>query len=400
MKVEQIYEVVNALTPQYIGDEAVTVTDNDTLVDVGSKVINLDNLDKYVNSLIDQIGKIMFVNRVYTTKIPSLHMEGWEYGAIMEKIEYDGLPEAEINQSWNLIDGESYDPNIFTQPKVNARFFSKKNTYDIPMSFAERQVKSAFQSTTQLNSFFSMIENAIQKSMTVKMDELAMNALNIRMVSTMKYYNGNATPQWIKLATLANAAGVLDAIPSDFADKEKLLYNPDFIRFASMTMKRIAERMQRLSVQFNTGHVIRFTPDAQLKLILHSDFVSAAGAYLESDTFHNEFVALPQADTVPFWVAPGLTYAFEDTSTILTNNPYLVDTADSYKVKQPAVATETTYKGVIGVMFDSYAVAVCNMDRRVTSNYNGRAEFYNNWYKFDAGYFNDLNENMVVFTLD
>lgn len=400
MKVEQVYDVVNKLSAQYIGEDAIEVTDNDSLVDVGSKVINLDNLDKYVNSLIDQIGKIMFVNRVYTTKVPSLHMEGWEYGAIMEKIEYDGIPEAEINQTWNLTDGETYDPNIFTQPKVTARFFSKKNTYDIPMSFAERQVKTAFQSTTQLNSFFSMIENAIQKSMTVKMDELAMNALNQRMVSSIKYYSGDDTPQHIKLATLAAAAGVISSVPVTIADKELLLYNPEFIRFASMIMKRIATRMQRLSVIFNTGHVIRFTPDAQLKMILHSDFVSAAGAYLQSDTFHDEFVALPQADTVPFWVAPGKTYAFEDTSTILSSNPYLVDDTDDYKIKQASPAASATYKGVIGVMFDSYAVAVCNMDRRVTSNYNGRAEFYNNWYKFDAGYFNDLNENMVVFTLN
>lgn len=398
MKVEQIYQVVNTLTKQYIGDEAIEVVDNASLIDIGSKVINLDNLDKYVNSLIDQIGKIMFVDRVYSSKVPSLYMEAWEYGAILEKIEYDGLPEAEVNQSWNLIDGQSYDPNVFTQPKVNARFFSKKNTYDIPMSFAGRQVKSAFQSTTQLNSFFAMIENAIQKSMTVKMDELAMNALVTRMVSSMKYYSGDPTPQYIKLATLAAAQGVITAVPSTFAEKEKLLYDPEFIRFVSMSMKRIKDRMERLSILFNTGRVLRFTPSDNVRLILHSDFISAASAYLESDTFHNDLVALPTSDSVPYWVAPGTDYSFEATSTILTNKPYLVDDDDDYKVKQSD--TSATYKGVIGVMFDSYAVAVCNLDRRVTSNYNGRAEFYNNWYKFDAGYFNDINENMVVFTLD
>ena len=398
MKVEQIYEVVNDLTKQYIGEDAITVVDNASLVDVGSKVINLDNLDKYVNSLIDQIGKIMFVDRVYSSKVPSLYMEAWEYGAILEKIEYDGLPEAEINQSWNLVDGQSYDPNIFTQPKVNARFFSKKITYDIPMSFAERQVKSAFQSTTQLNSFFSMIENAIRKSMTVKMDELAINALSTRAISCMKYYSGDPTPQYIKLATLAAAQGVISAVPGTLTDKEKLLYDPEFIRFASMTMKRIKDRMERLSILFNTGRVLRFTPSDKLRLILHSDFVSAASAYLESDTFHNELVALPSADTVPYWIAPGTGYDFEATSTIVTNKPYLIDDDDDYKVKQSDTAV--TYSGIIGVMFDAYAVAVCNLDQRVTSNYNGRAEFYNNWYKFDAGYFNDLNENMVVFTLD
>ena len=48
-------------------------------------------------------------------------------------------------------------------------------------------------------------------------------------------------------------------------------------------------------------------------------------------------------------------------------------------------------------MFDRDALGVTNLDRRVTTNYNPKAEFYTNWYKMDAGYFNDTNENFVVF---
>ena len=42
-------------------------------------------------------------------------------------------------------------------------------------------------------------------------------------------------------------------------------------------------------------------------------------------------------------------------------------------------------------------MGVTSLDRRVTTNYNAKGEFFNNYYKFDAGYFNDLNENFVVF---
>ena len=48
-------------------------------------------------------------------------------------------------------------------------------------------------------------------------------------------------------------------------------------------------------------------------------------------------------------------------------------------------------------MFDRDAIGVSNLDRRVTTNYNPRAEFYTNFYKFDAGYYSDLSENFVVF---
>ena len=56
-----------------------------------------------------------------------------------------------------------------------------------------------------------------------------------------------------------------------------------------------------------------------------------------------------------------------------------------------------TYSGILGVMFDRNALGVANMDRRVTSQYNPKGEFYNNFYKMDAGYFVDGNENTVVF---
>ena len=58
-----------------------------------------------------------------------------------------------------------------------------------------------------------------------------------------------------------------------------------------------------------------------------------------------------------------------------------------------------TVHNVVGIAFDRDALGVSNLDRRVTTNWNPKAEFTNNWYKFDAGYFNDFNENIVVFTL-
>ena len=58
---------------------------------------------------------------------------------------------------------------------------------------------------------------------------------------------------------------------------------------------------------------------------------------------------------------------------------------------------EVEASGILGVMFDVNAVGVANLDRRVTSHYNAKAEFYTNYYKADAGYYNDLNENFLVF---
>ena len=78
MKVEQIYEIVNSLTQQYIGESQVVETDLSNVVDIGKSVMDLSRLDNYVRSLVDHIGKVVFVNRAYRGKTPSLYMDGWE----------------------------------------------------------------------------------------------------------------------------------------------------------------------------------------------------------------------------------------------------------------------------------------------------------------------------------
>ena len=386
MKVEQIYNIVNGLTREYLGENAVVNEDLSNIVDIGSEVINLDNLDRYVRSLIDHIGKVIFVNRPYSGAVPSLYMDGWEYGAILEKITYDNLPEAEENESWELVDGQSYDPNIFTKPQVSAKFFSKKVTFDIPMSFAERQVKTAFDNATQLNSFFSMIYTAIDNSMTVKVDSLAMRALNYMIGVTIHGASGNRA---INLLSLYNTSA------GTSLDADEAITTPGFIRYASYIMGLYADRLTRLSTLFNDGSKDRFTPKDRMNIILLAEFARAAEAFLESDTYHNEYVKFPQADTVPYWQGSGLAYDFGSTSKIdVQINVDEIDSETGDKVRRKVTVSQD---GILGVMFDRYAVGVANLDRRVTANYNGRAEFFNNWYKFDAGYFNDPNENFIVF---
>ena len=377
MEMNQVHTIANALTQQYVGSDAVLNADLSNVVDIGKAVMDLQHLDHYVASLIDQVGRFVFVNRTYVGKTPSIMMDAWEYGAVKEKITYEGLPTAEANDTWNLQNGVSYDPNIFYKPTVSAKFYSKQNTYDIPMSFAQRQVKSAFQSATQLNAFFSMIENAIQKSMTVKMDQLAEIAINNMIALTLNSANGNRA---INLLAGYNT----DMSPATTLTAAKAITDPGFIRYASFIMGLYAERLQRLSVLFNIGGKDRFTPPDKLHIILLSEFASAARVYLQSDVYHDAFVALPKAETVPYWQGSGTDYSFMSTSKI--NVKAAADTT---------VNVEQT--GILGVMFDRDALGVSNLERRVTTNWNARAEFFNNWYKFEAGYFNDTNENFIVF---
>ena len=389
MKVSQIYEIVNAMSQEYLGKTDIVNEDLTGIVDFGDQIQNLGLLDNYVKSLIDHIGKVVFVDRPYQGSVPSVLMDGWEYGAIMEKIAMDEYPKAQENDTWNLQNGKSYDPNVFNQPKASAKFFNKRSTFEIPISLAEKQVKSAFSNAQQLNSFFSMINTAIETSMTIKLDSLVMSTINSMSAATIKNAESAPTPRAVNLLTLYNTRFTKTLTAA------QAIQDPDFLRWASFYMGIYVKRLSKLSTLFNVGGKERFTSADRLHIVLLDEFVKASEAYLQSDTYHENFVKLPNAETVPYWQGSGTDYDFESTSAI--NVKYQPSQNDAGTL--PAAVT-VEQGGILGVMFDRDALGVSNLDRRTTTNYNPRGEFFNNWYKFDAGYFNDLNENFVVFYVE
>lgn len=380
MTVAQIYDIINPITKEILGETAVVNEDLSNIVDVGKEIFDATDIDNYVKSLVNHIGRVVFVNRPYSGSAPSVLMDGWEYGSVLEKISAE-LPEATENESWELTDGASYDPNIFYKPKVSAKFFNKRVTFEIPMSFTEKQVKDSFSNASQLNGFLSMLYNAVDKSMTIKIDSLVMRTINNMIAETLHNFNSSGD----YTGTGVRAVNLLKLYNDDKGTSltaEKSIKDPDFIRFASYIMGLYMERLSKISSLFNIGGKERFTSRDLLHVILLSDFAKASDSFSMSSTFHNEFVALPKSEIVPYWQGSGIDYSFNSVSSIN------VKTASGDTVNA---------SGIIGVMFDRDALGVTNLDRRVTTNYNPKAEFFSNWYKFDAGYFNDMNENFVLF---
>lgn len=394
MVVKQIYELINSVSGEVLGRTDIVSEDLTGIVDLGTEVFNQNAVDNYVKSLVNHIGKVIFVNRPYAGKVPSVLMDAWEFGSVLEKISAD-VPEAEENDTWNLTDGKSYDQDVFHKPTVTAKFFNSKVTFEVPVSITERQVKESFSNAAQLNGFISMIYAAVEKSMTIKADALIMRTINNMIAETVladavafgATEAGDMTKADLSSASTARCINLLK-LYNDKTGAEtpltaaKAITDPDFIRFASYVMGTYADRLQSISTVFNVGGKERFTPKDMLHVVLLSDFAKAAQTYLYSDTFNRGDVLLPQAETVPFWQGSGKNYEFASTGSI--------------DVKESG-GKAVKISGVLGVMFDRDALGVCNLDRRVTTNYNAKAEFFNNYYKFDAGYFNDTNENFVVF---
>jgi len=384
MEVKQIHEFVNGATQEALGETAIVNEDLSNIVDIGTAIFNANAMDKYVRALVNRIGKTIFVNRVYQGEVPSVMMDGWEYGSVLQKVSA-GLPEATENETWELQDGQSYDPHIFHAPKgVQAKFYNKYVTFEVDMSFTEEQLKCSFNSATELNGFISMLYTNVENTMTVKIEALHKRTINNMIGETIHAEYGSAQ---LNSKSTGKAINLLYLYNQTVAEADKLtvataMASQAFIRYAAYIIKLTYGRMKTMSTLFNVGKQPRFTPKDLSHIVLLEDFASGADVFLQSDTFHNELTALPEAERVSYWQGTGTGFAFNDVSKI--------------DIKTTSGDTVTT-TGILGVIFDRWALGVSNTSRKVTSQWTPNAEFFTNFYKYKAGFFNDLNENFVVF---
>ena len=391
MKITQLKDILNGavgttgIIDQTTGEAPVANEDLSNIVDIGKAVLDYtgasnDNFDSFMRNLIDQVGKITIVNRTYVSQAPNILKDSWEYGSIMQKVRVS-VPDVRDNASWDLFNypktgGDAYpDPFELSKPGAKAKFYNSKNTYEIPITLADYQLKEAFQSASQFGAFIAAIENRIRMKQTLCNDGLIMATID-NLIGLTLSGNGGKT---INLLTAYNTIA-----PSTIT-ADKALTDTEFLRFAAMTIAKYKKYVAQASAKYNAGNYITFTPADKLKFIASTEFAKAMDAYLYADTYHNEFVELNGYNEVPFWQGSGT--ADGDRLTI------------DVSVDVNGVATEVKNTGVLAVMFDDEAAAVCNENYRTTSIYNPRGEYTNYFYKYDAMFMNDVEENCIVFTI-
>ena len=402
MKMNQIADVLNNVIMVNITGEGASADDSSrplkedltNIVDVGKTVLDFTNSDaknfnNFVATLIDQVGRVVFWDRVYTSKAPNIMVDSWEYGSIMMKTRVE-VPEFTNNVSWKLADiwadakqndilaniknYPTLDPFELNLPEAQAKFYNAKDTYECPITLAEKQLKSAFRSPEDMQRFIATIENRIQLKKT-----LANDALIFRTIANfmgLKILQGN----YIDLLASYNSA-----YSQSLANYDAAVKDAAFLRYAATTIDTLKAYMQEASYLFSKDY-ITFTPDDRLQFLMLKDFESKMRANLYSNTFNEEYVKLDGYQVVNDWQGLGTT---ANSAARRKINIKCTDGSNDH-----TIAAE-----IVAVLFDRDGCAVCNEDPRTTSQYNPRGEYTNFFYKWDANYLNDDIENGVVFVI-
>lgn len=385
MNVGQIYEYVNTAVKETIGETAILEKDLSNLVDIGTAIFNADQVDNYCKKLVDRIGKVVFIARVYPGSAPKVLLDDFTFGSVVEKISMRPV-DAQEDPSWNLEDGKTYSQDTYYAPTIKVKFFNSKEAFECPISFTRKQVTESFTNAVEMNSFIEMIYTQMENGMTKKVDALTLSLVQSGIAETV--YSDYASEDALGDITAKSGVKAINLLyeyntaHGTALTKDTCLYDKAFLAYASYRIRTTIGRVSKPSVLFNVEGEERFTPRELMHVDLWTPFTSACSTFLESDTFHKELVALPLYEEIEYWQGTGKSYE--------TSGQIIAKTTSGHEVNLSTA-------NILGVIFDRDAIGINNKDKHVTTHYNNHAEFWSDWYKLSAQWYHDLAENFVVF---
>lgn len=400
MKVNQIAEALNDIYGEILGEDNLFTEDLSNIISAGqiitSSVAWGDNFDNYVGKIIDKVGRSIFVDRPYRASDLGIWRDSWEYASLLEKIRCE-VGEYTDNDEWTLLDknataGPDYNETDivdklfgFVGPEVQAKYFNLKTTFRNKISITRKQLKSAFNGASEMGRFIAMIENRIRTKQEIGKEELERRV--VTNLACAAYDGGNI----VDLKTVLGSSLTLAQALKDQATLRGIAEQ------ITMTRKLLAQPSKLYSI---TKSYMNFTPEDLSRLIVLDDVDVALRFNLYGDTFNEEFVRLDGYRTVPYWQGRK-TADGSDTTAIRASvdATALVDAGAGESGRSGAQGTAKRVKidNLIGILFDRDAAMICNEDPEVRSQYNADGNFTNFFYNYDCSYYNDFDENALVF---
>lgn len=383
MKRKQIANVLNDVFAETIGEEAQFKEDLSNFVSVGEKA--LDSIDfsdnKAVESvygkLINKIGKTIIEADEYKAKDWGIYKDSWEYGSILEKIRVE-TGEFHENPVWNLQD---YEPSVwdYESADANVKFFNSGVTYESILCTTSKQLKESFQSEAKMNAFLSALETRVKSKMEFSKEQLARRTITNLIAEKLK-----TSKNIVPLLTLYNTKTGKTATASTAA------YDRDFLEFLTRTLKSYSKYMSEFSVKYNNDEYATFTPQSRLRTIIQTEFVTGLSTTLPANTYNEEFLNNTGLQEINYWQSPD--HQFKINVVPASEGP----APDGEEEDERTVITQDN---ILGVMFDDRACMITNAEPYTDSIYNPEGRFFKTWYRYDASYFNDIDENAIVFVL-
>lgn len=393
MKVNQIYTLLNNISSQMFGENAIEVNDLSGIISLGNNVLSSsDNTDLFINKLVDRIGKTVVRTLDLELEFPTLYMNEFEFGAILSKINVQPMDAIENNE-YNVGKNDfvpSYD-KIY-KPVVFVSYFEGASTWKFQCTIPDDMLKSAFTSESAMGNFITAITSAMSDSMTIKINQMTRTAFNNLIAE--KIISGKNV---INLLDMYNTAYGLTG--DNALDMNEAMVSKEFYRYACNIIRKYVKYLSEPSALYNNGDgngnsVVRATSRDNMHVLMSTDFAAGVDSYLYSDSFHYDVFDMPLFTEIPYFQGNVST---DGENTFKSNSTINVIPSSQEKVAVAGNRYAVNQSGIVCVLADRQALAVGLNRRRTGTFYNSIDAYTNLSSSAFVQWYNDLSENTVVF---
>lgn len=384
---KQVYSIVNEVAKQAMGTDAISVIDNTGLVALGNTVLGSDaTKNNFINALTDRIGRTIVSFREYHSHFPDFERDSIEWGNILQKLK-TAMPDAEEDQSYNLIDGTSVDQYKINKAKVNQLLFTTETPWQTHITVHLDELEKAFIDSSSMGAFISSMFGEVQNRIELAMENLSMDCVNNYVAEIIKEKTSrpsriiNLVTEYKEKTGVDHTTEPLNALD----DEDFLKYFVRRVNSLSSVFEYMTTNVYNDTAIYDgeevSGAYSRHTPKSEQRMMLFIDLVNALKTNINSKAFNMEQVAIDiPFKSVPFWQS-------------LTSPAEI-------NVKPASGGTAVEQSAVMGILYDREAMGTFKKKyKSLTSPVNAAGQYYNVFYHMITMYYNDLTENAVVFLL-
>lgn len=383
-------------THEPISNAAFAALDSQELIDIGKDVTSETNIASLNNGLIALIGRHIIETRTYSTRLPSLYVESYDWGGFLERTRV-GLGEIFDDPMYTKQFGQNFaelEHTYFGQDTYS-KIFEEAKAIMVPMSTEREVLKEAFNSWDKMSEYIGAKEAKIRSTINLALAVVEKMLLQCAVaISDVK--NGSA----VHLITEAVAAGIVEQIPVENDDPrnptwDELRFNTEFLAFCMFRMKQIRSYLTEISTAFNDGSMPTWA-DEDPRLIVLDDFRDQCKVYVKANTFNPDEIGVGSLESIASW--QGIYDGTHET----TFDPEIVSSVYVAANEAKKIGQTTKYEksGVLGLMFDRSAIGICLRRSKVTSNYTASADFWNTYYHELFDHIIDSSYGIVAFIAD
>lgn len=389
----QAAEVIKAAFKLSTGSTAIDTLDLEGIIDAGKSGEFTPEKEPFTKALISVLTKNWFTDSSYRSQYKDPFYEDAErFGAIVQAISIE-VPEVTESHAWKdfspVVDPSTGDVTYATAgiynlylPIVDTKYYTKSISWELPIAITNEQWDVAFDNASEALSFVTYVLMCVDNAIVIHLENMN-NASRNNFIAEKVHYASTQGATGVHVINLVEEYQKAQAEPANMTAEAYLNSTDGLLNGVEVLMNHI-DLLRKPTRIYNTEQKLRFTPDERLVVQVLSQYENRLNVVGRSNIYHDELVALPGHEKIPYWSAPGLVNAFADVANIN------VKTASGNSVD---------VDGVVAFVADKWSILHTIRNKRVASTYFDPEDLTQYYNQFRDQYMNNLTMNAIVFVV-